>query len=240
MVFSLAIAPWRAGRSRQGRRPEAGQWSDVRPDVAGERLERGDHAGEIAIAPFEENVADAQGLEPAEVADDLVRRALQRLAIGAARARPKSEARPQGDGELLERTTLPGAFFAQLVQACREAVCRGEGRVPAVRQGDDASERRFGVPAHPDRNVAANRLGIAAYVLEGEEPAVEARARVPPAGAHDPDRLVRPGAALVERCTQKLDLFAHPADARAEDDAAVREVIERGERLGREDRVTMG
>jgi len=54
------------------------------------------------------------------------------------------------------------------------------------------------------------------------------------------DRLVRPGPALVEGCAEDLDLLAHPAHARAQDDPASREMIEGGEHLGREHGVAVG
>src|SRR5262245_16590784 len=107
--------------------------SGVRPDVAGEPLERGDHAGEIPVARFQEDVAHSERLEATEVLDDLVRRALQNLAIGAARARSHGEAGAQRGRELLEGAALPRAFLAQLGEARGEPVGRGKCRVPAVR-----------------------------------------------------------------------------------------------------------
>jgi hypothetical protein len=85
----------------------------------------------------------------------------------------------------------------------------------------------------PSPSSATRRIG------EREEAAAEAHALVRPARAHDPDRLVGPRAALAVGRAEQLDLLAHPADARAEDHAARREVIERRQHLRREHRMAM-
>ena len=54
------------------------------------------------------------------------------------------------------------------------------------------------------------------------------------------DRLVAPGAPLLVRHAEQLDLFLHPADTRAQDDAPRRQMIERREHLGGEDGMTVG
>ena len=64
-------------------------------------------------------------------------------------------------------------------------------------------------------------------------------ALVAPARLHDPDRLVAPGAPSFVGDAEQLDLLLHPADARAENDAAGCQVIERREHLGGEQGVTM-
>ena len=213
---------------------------DARPDLAGEGLEGANHPVGLAVARLHEDVAHPERLEPPEVFHDLVRRALKRPPPCAARARAQGEARAERDGQLLEAPLLGGAFRLQLAQARLEALRGGKGRVPAVGEGDDPPQRGLGVATHPDGNVAVHRLGEASDVREIEEAPLEARPLVPPAGAHDADGFVRPGPALVEGSAQELDLLTHPAHARPQDHASVRQMVEGGEGLGGQHGVTVG
>src|SRR5262245_47673688 len=93
--------------------------------------------------------------------------------------------------------------------------------------------------ADPDRNRALHGFWRHAEPLEPHELTAVAHALVAPAGFHDPDRLVAPGAALVVRHAEELDLLLHPANPGAEDDAAGRQMIERRQHLGGEHRMAM-
>jgi hypothetical protein len=104
--------------------------------------------------------------------------------------------------------------------------------VPAVAERGDPLERAGRVAADPDGDGAAGGARAAAELVEAEELALERHAVVAPAGAHDPDGLVGPGAATGVGNAQQLDLLAHPAHAGAQDDPTWRQVVERGQHLG--------
>ena len=76
------------------------------------------------------------------------------------------------------------------------------------------------------------RLRKAADIVEAEELTGVLGAFVGPAALHGPERLVAPRPPTLEGDTEDLDLLAQPAHARADDDAAAREVIEGGQGLG--------
>src|SRR6266566_685345 len=102
------------------------------------------------------------------------------------------------------------------------------------------AERARRMTADPDGDRSLRGLRRHAEPLELHELAAVAHALVAPAGLHDPDRLVAPGAAPLVGHAEELDLLLHPADTRAQDDAAGRQVIERREHLGGEDGMTVG
>src|SRR5207249_5872180 len=95
------------------------------------------------------------------------------------------------------------------------------------------------VTADPDGNSPARRLRREADRGEADELAPEARALLPPARPHDTERLVAPRATPRVVHAEELDLLAHPADARAQNDASRRQVIERREHLRREEGVAV-
>src|SRR6185369_17586024 len=84
--------------------------------------------------------------------------------------------------------------------------------VPAVAELGDAAERPRRVAADPDGDRSLRGLRRHAERFEPHELAAVAHALVPPAGLHDADRLVAPGAPLLVRHAEELDLFLHPAD----------------------------
>src|SRR5580765_8329786 len=101
---------------------------------------------------------------------------------------------------------LAGALLSQPRDVGLERVRRDEGGVPAVAELDDAAEGQRRVPADQDRDVAVGGLGEDADPVEGEELPMMRGAGVTPAGAHDGERLVAPGAAAVEVAAEQLDL----------------------------------
>src|SRR5712692_5994634 len=166
-----------------------------------------------------------------QIARDLLGRALERPARAFDGRAADGQAGPNRDDQLVEAPLPARALRPQLGDAALESIHRGESRVPAVAQLGDPPQRARGMAADPDRDVAPTRLGVGADVAEGKEPAAIARPSLAPALAHDPDRLVGPGAALVEGAAEELDLLAHPAHAGAEDDPPVGEMIERRQHL---------
>ncbi len=204
---------------------------------AAKRLVDADHVVEVAVAGLEQHGLDAERAERGEVGDHLVAGALQGPAVGAERRVAERQAGAHADRDLVEGAMLAGALIAQPRDVGLERVRGDEGGVPAVAELHDAAERARRVPADQDRDVATGGLGEDADPVEGEEFPVMLGAGVAPAGAHDRERLVAPGAAPVEVAAQQLDLLAHPAHAHPEHQPAPGEVVDGGGHLGREDRV---
>ncbi len=120
----------------------------------------------------------------------------------------------------------------------RGAVADG---MPAVRQLSGPAQRNVRVAADPDRYAGLLR-GLREHTdLRHSIVRAGPLHRFPcPAFPHEAEILVCDPAALGEgRGVQGFELLAEPTDARPEDDASPRHRIERGEHLGRHDRVAV-
>src|SRR5205807_5969362 len=104
----------------------------------------------------------------------------------------------------------------------------------------DAVERRRPVAADDDGRVPLlHRLGIAPDLVEPDELAVELRLARGPDLLHREHALAEEPPPLLERGAVVLHLLGVPAAADAEEDAAVREAIERGDLLRGRDRIAL-
>src|SRR5688572_12656851 len=182
---------------------------DLGPDLAREALEDRHHVVEIAVARFEQEGADAELAVTPDIAEDLLGRALKRLAVGAAGRLAEGQPHAQGDRQVLEGAIALRALLTEPRDVAREGVGRREGGVPAVAQLGHAAQGPRGVTTHPDRDGPAPRLRHHPDLVEGEELAAITRPLLRPAGTHDPDGLVRPRAPPVVVAAQDLDLLAH-------------------------------
>src|SRR5262245_23436970 len=188
-----------------------GRWrTEARPDVLRELLVDRGHVVEVAHARLEDDVAHAERGELA----DLTHEGVGVLTGGQPDAR--------ADRERVDGAAGLAARRCQVAEPGLHLLCAGKRRVPAVPQFGDAPERARRVAADPDRNRTAHGLRRHAERLEAEELAAVGHALIAPAGLHDADRLVAPGAPPRVRHTEELDLLLHPADTRAEHDAARR------------------
>ena len=111
-----------------------------------------------------------------------------------------------------------------------------ERGVEGVAVAGDATERRVAVAADPDRHRMGDRLRFEAHLRHVVELAGEARRRIGEERAEQLELLVGPLAAVVVGHAEDLELLAHPPDADAEDHTPLRQVVEGGDRLGREHR----
>src|SRR5579864_2647488 len=94
--------------------------------------------------------------------------------------------------------------------------------------------------ADVDRHAAAlHRLGKTLEVMKIEVLAVEAGYILAPQGTHRGDRLVGARAALMEVQAERVELLLEPAAADAQDDAAARKHVERGDLLGDVERMAL-
>src|SRR4030095_1807456 len=146
-----------------------GSGVDGGADLAGEALEDRHHVVEVAIARFEEEGADAEVLVAPNVGDDLIGRALQRLALRAVGSVADREPHAKGDGEVVDPTVDLLAFGAEPRDVALESVRRRERGMPAVAQLGHATQGPRGMAAHPDGDGLAHRLGHHTDLVEGEE-----------------------------------------------------------------------
>src|SRR4029453_17043880 len=89
-----------------------GGGGDLGADLAREALEDGHHVVEISIAGLEEERADAELAIAPDVGDDLLGRALQRLAVGAARPVAEREPDAKRDREVVDGAIGPRTLGA--------------------------------------------------------------------------------------------------------------------------------
>jgi hypothetical protein len=93
--------------------------------------------------------------------------------------------------------------------------------------------------ADHERDRPLDRLRRELHAGEAVVAAVEARVLFPPQRAHDLDRLVGDGAALLERAAHRLHLVLDGADADPEDQPAAAQHVEGGRGLREPDRVVV-
>ena len=109
---------------------------------------------------------------------------------------------------------------------------------PAVAERRRAPQRRRRFAAEDDRRAGLlHRLGAEAARRHLVEAAGEARRVLAPQRPHQADRLARAGGAIGERHAGRLEFVGQPADADAEQEAAVGQDVERRCRLRHRHRV---
>ena len=109
----------------------------------------------------------------------------------------------------------------------------------AVADAAGAAGGGLGVAADVDREVGLGGAGAGVGVGERGELAVVRRLALVPELAEHGDVVVGPLAALGERDADGVELLLEPADADAELDPSLGEVVEGGDLLGDEDRVAL-
>ena len=146
----------------------------------------------------------------------------------------------------LERRQLgrPRDGRRRLAQALEAAGRRGgvqRKAVPAVALLDGAPERRLRVAAdHDGRRRLLDGLGMRLDALEGGEAAAIGGRGLRPDGADRREVLVGDAAALLERGAEGAELRLEIAHADAEDEAAIRHDVERGQLLREDQRIALG
>ena len=115
---------------------------------------------------------------------------------------------------------------------------QGERR-PRVTELDGAPQRAGRLASDPDRHVGCRGSRVDHEVVELVVRASVDGLGAPEGGAQRPDRIVGSGAAVAERRVEELELFDERADAHTQDEAAVRDAVERSVPLHDRERVVV-
>src|SRR5207245_3114658 len=156
---------------------------DSPPNLSSEALVDLDHVREVADARFEDEVADAELGERSDLANK------------GFRVVPGRHPEARAERERFEVAPRRAARRRQLCEPALQLLGARERGVPSVAELGHAPESPRRVTADPDGDGAARGLRGEAEGVEAHERAPEARALLPPARLHDPERLVAPRAA---------------------------------------------
>ena len=152
------------------------------------------------------------------------------------------DVQPQLDGQTVERAPRAFELAPQALDDSRDRVRLEADAVPTGREARRAPDGPRAVAAHVHRDPrVGERARIRLDVVEREELARERRRARRPQQLHDLDELVAVGAAaFVRHLCDHVVLHLQGADAHTDVEAAVAEVIDRGQRLRGGHRVQVG
>src|SRR5215471_2680175 len=189
------------------------------------------------------HVTDAQFFIALDVIRDLLRRAGQRAALAIGQGLGLQVVQPTGAvGETYGRRVAsnllgialdPGGIFGVLRRGADGEARVGADGIPGISEASGPTQRRRALATDPDGWVRLlHRFGRERDVREAAVLALEGRIVAGPQLLEGADVLVADGTALVVgRRAQRLELLAHPAYPAADDEASVRQHVDRRQDL---------